>query len=928
MDERLVRKIAMTGWLILFSLAIDAQEIPFISHFSVNDYQGLNQNWSLGQSSEGFLFSANSAGLLVSDGQNWRKFELPKGQIIRSLTVTKDNQLFTGSYGTFGIWKKNQSGDFFYTDLAVNKLDSLNLKEEFWHILAYEDQIYFQSFSVIYKLKNNKVKKIIPPGNIMFIQKVDNKLIVPVIGKGLFILHTENDTFSWVGQSEVLQNETVSFIIRDNEDWLIGTQLAGIFRYDGRTFKPWEHSLNREFKQKQLNKAIRLRDGSLVLGTVLDGVYVLDKNAKLKLHLNKENGLQNNTVLSLFEDQSENLWVGLDRGIDFIQRSSPISYFRDAKGILGTVYTAILDGNRFYVGTNQGVFLKNKTENGPFKLIPGTQGQVWQLMKIKGQLLCGHNNGTYFLDNGKPVLISNITGGWSFSKIPSMENQLLQSTYTGLVLFSFENNKWIFKKRLDGLNEPVRKILPAGDNYFWALHANDGLYKLQINWQKNEVVAKIKMGKKDGLSDQTRMDIRFFKDTLIVHASGLNYYFDQSTKKFKSWRASALEKQDIWLDVEDAFFTYRHNQLKYWKDNLIQAIHHITMIPENEEIVDLNEKEFFVGLEDGYALIPKEEQAGSLAQNKHKGPLLSEMRGQTKDGKSIFLNWKNQDGINRVILPPSCYNVKINFGFPSFENDKLFRFRLLGWQENWSAWQELKSLNWNNLSPGDYQLEIQSNLSPKLLKVHLTVQPHWYQTVAFKAGVLLLLLVLSYLLLKSYLKNIEIRHQKQIKKKEFELEQQVIKAKNEQLEADNLNKSRELANATFTLIHKNESLLKVKEELDIIKSEPSSKFFDGHYKKLISLLDSQLENEKDWQIFESNFNEVHEIFFKKLKAHFPDLTPGDLKLAAYLKMNLSSKEIAPLLNISIRGVENKRYRLRKKMNLEEEENLTNFMIDY
>jgi hypothetical protein len=182
--------------------------------------------------------------------------------------------------------------------------------------------------------------------------------------------------------------------------------------------------------------------------------------------------------------------------------------------------------------------------------------------------------------------------------------------------------------------------------------------------------------------------------------------------------------------------------------------------------------------------------------------------------------------------------------------------------------------------------------------------------------------------LKAYLKHIEIKHQKQIKKKEFELEQQVIKAKNEQLEADNLNKSRELANATFTLIHKNESLLKVKEELDIMKAESSSKLFDGHYIKLINLLDSQLENEKDWQIFESNFNEVHEIFFKKLKVQFPDLTPGDLKLAAYLKMNLSSKEIAPLLNISNRGVENKRYRLRKKMNLDEDENLTNFMIDY
>jgi hypothetical protein len=208
------------------------------------------------------------------------------------------------------------------------------------------------------------------------------------------------------------------------------------------------------------------------------------------------------------------------------------------------------------------------------------------------------------------------------------------------------------------------------------------------------------------------------------------------------------------------------------------------------------------------------------------------------------------------------------------------------------------------------------------------MMPHWYQTIAFKIAVTLIFFTISFFLLKAYLKHIEIKHQKQIKKKEFELEQQVIKAKNEQLEADNLNKSRELANATFTLIHKNESLLKVKEELDIMKAESSSKLFDGHYLKLINLLDSQLENEKDWQIFESNFNEVHEIFFKKLKVHFPDLTPGDLKLAAYLKMNLSSKEIAPLLNISNRGVENKRYRLRKKMNLDEDENLTNFMIDY
>jgi DNA-binding CsgD family transcriptional regulator len=333
-------------------------------------------------------------------------------------------------------------------------------------------------------------------------------------------------------------------------------------------------------------------------------------------------------------------------------------------------------------------------------------------------------------------------------------------------------------------------------------------------------------------------------------------------------------------------------------------------------------------LEDGYALIPKYKFENTFLRNNIFSPLLSELKAQSKDGKTVILNWVNNGKTEGVEIPPSGYNLSVKFGFPSFESGVLFRFRLIGWQDNWSSWQVLRSLNWNNLSPGDYILEIQANVSPKKLRVPIFVLPQWYQTVFFKVGMIFLSISLLFFLLKTYLKSIEIRHQKQIKKKEFELEQQVVKAKNEQLEADNLNKSRELANATFTLIHKNESLLSVKEELDIMKSESSSKLFDGHYKKLISILDNQLENEKDWQIFESNFNEVHDIFFKKLKHQFPDLTPGDLKLAAYLKMNLSSKEIAPLLNISIRGVENKRYRLRKKMNLEEDDNLTNFMIDY
>ncbi|MDV7395572.1 sigma factor-like helix-turn-helix DNA-binding protein, partial [Arthrospira platensis SPKY1] len=99
-------------------------------------------------------------------------------------------------------------------------------------------------------------------------------------------------------------------------------------------------------------------------------------------------------------------------------------------------------------------------------------------------------------------------------------------------------------------------------------------------------------------------------------------------------------------------------------------------------------------------------------------------------------------------------------------------------------------------------------------------------------------------------------------------------------------------------------------------------------KKLLRLIDGHITGDQDWELLEESFNNVHGNFFKKLKAQYENLTPGDLRLAAYLKMNLSSKEIAQLLNISVRGVENKRYRLRKKLGLPEEENLAEFMIKF
>ena len=89
-----------------------------------------------------------------------------------------------------------------------------------------------------------------------------------------------------------------------------------------------------------------------------------------------------------------------------------------------------------------------------------------------------------------------------------------------------------------------------------------------------------------------------------------------------------------------------------------------------------------------------------------------------------------------------------------------------------------------------------------------------------------------------------------------------------------------------------------------------------------------LSEEDAWTVFQENFDLIHENFFRKLKEQYPALTPTDLKLCTLLRLNYSSKEIAEMMNISIRGVEAARYRLRKKLLLSESDNLVDFMINF
>jgi DNA-binding CsgD family transcriptional regulator len=130
------------------------------------------------------------------------------------------------------------------------------------------------------------------------------------------------------------------------------------------------------------------------------------------------------------------------------------------------------------------------------------------------------------------------------------------------------------------------------------------------------------------------------------------------------------------------------------------------------------------------------------------------------------------------------------------------------------------------------------------------------------------------------------------------------------------------------IIQKSKSFVAIKHDLRKLYKDLGKNPASGKVNMIIKKIDRSIDTEQQWQVFESHFENVHEEFLNRIKAKYPDLSPRELKLCAYLRLNISSKEIANLMNISVRGVEISRYRLRKKLGLDHETNLTDFILSY
>ena len=924
----------MNKFIIFFliCLPIYSQSFPPIQSYTPQEYNSANQNWMISESIDNEILFANSETLLLFNGTSWNNYPSPNGSVIRSVKYV-DNKTYIGTHSDFGYYEKYNDGTLKYISL-VDELD-LNIEEdeEFWNIMTLDNWIIFQSISrLIFIDKNNSDVKYLKFKGIINHSFSINRQIYVALDTGLYKLVNGQPELI-IGSNQIPSTLIVN-LFNSSKGLLILTADNGFYLLNSSgDVSKVPSSLDVIQNNLSIFSAIQLSDLSFAIGTVGQGLFLLDSDLKTYKIINKSKGLANNTILSLYEDSNSNIWLGLDNGITVINNNSPFSVYNDNNGVLGTVYATKLYNDILYIGTNQGLFYKKYNSNDSFKFIENTNGQVWSLIEIDGTLFCGHNNGTYIVKDANVIKIRDTSGSWTFRKLSNDSSDILEGSYYGLKVLSKQNNSWVVKNNVSGFDISSRFFEISNNGKIIVSHGYNGVYKLSVSSDfKNIIDYELdSIAVKGGNTSLSKFDNNIYYN----YEKGMLKYNSLTNNFSKDTLLSNLSSKNLLYgiirnDFDGKLWLFSENNIHYVYRDLVTGKKKVSSIVSSleqrrtvfENISKIDKSKYLLGTNNGYISLDLDNYKLSPPEvniNKIEAFKLSQDPVAVSKNEFVQLEYNSN-------------NLRFYANVSNYQKFQpiTFEYFLDGYISKWVSISEVPFIEFNNLKPGDYEFKIRAKIgnlySSNSDSFLFTVERPWYFSNFMIANYFLVFLIIFFLFNKSYEKYYRDKEQKIIRINQNKLElveverkQALMAVENNKLQNDIESKNRELAISTMSMIKKNQFLSKIKSDLK--KSESGDKIFS-----VIKMIDRNLNNKDDWKFFEEAFNNADKDFLKKVKSSHPSLTNNDLRLCAYLRLNLSSKDIAPLLNISLSSVEIKRYRLRKKMQLTHNEGLTDHLL--
>lgn len=952
--------------LILFILPLygfgqNTIGLPEILNYNKNIYKAGLQNWGFKQAKNGIIYVANNEGLMSFDGKYWNINPLPNKTIVRSLEIDGEGKIYVGGQDEIGFFTPNINGKLSYISL-IDKIPMQDRKfGDVWEIVQYKKDIFFLSFSKIYKYSNGTFTILKASTIWSYMGTCNGILYAQDKNNGLFVY--ENNDWKHIEISNTFPNniEITAIIKKDNDNNIITTLKNGLFEIKNNSILKINSSLSATLEQKRVYAAINLPDNKLAFSTSFGGIIITDLNGELVQEFTKQEGLINNNTLSIFLDNQNNIWVGADNGIACIAYNNAIKHIYpnkdDASG-----YATLIKNNILYTGSSVGLFsiplntLSDLSFNrGKFDVVANTNGQTWGLAEINNEILLAHHEGAFVVKNNVASQITgNIEGYWNFTEAENIypNTNIIAGNYNGI---SFLNNKTsspaIFAT-IPNFNESSRFVVFDNDKNIWVSHPYHGVYRLYLN--NNAYTSKIYTNQ-NGLPSLLNNHIYKIKNEIVVATEKGIYTYNNTKDLFEPspFYKKILGDQSIRYLKEDKegniWFVHEKN---VGVIDITAAEPTIINIPELnnkilsgfENIYPYNSNNIFIGSENGFLHVNFEKFKSNISIPK---ALIRKVSISNSVDSTIFNgNYSSEDGIqnNEQIfsIPKKWKLIQFEFSSPNFGQliNTEFSHRLKGFDNNWSEWSTKTEKDYTNLPAGEYTFELKTRNNQQkesaITTYKFKILPAWYLS---KLALILYFLLFGtglYFYLNWQKKKVlsqQLKYEEEQKKQQYlhqleieKTENEIVSLRNEKLNTEIDFKNAELATSAMHLVQKGELLSKIKTNLSQLAKGLDNEKSVLEIKKIIKVLGEDDKMDTDWEHFAQHFDKVHSDFVTTLKEKHPTITPNEIKLSAYLRMNLSTKEIAQLMNISVRGIEISRYRLRKKIELPTEVSLFEYFM--
>lgn len=950
--------------VMLFSQVLRAAWQMPIANYNKSEYNAGTQNWAIGMNSHNWLYFANNYGLLEYDGISWRLYGIWHSSPVRSLSVRDNGDVYVGGVGEFGVFKHDDLGNLEYHSLSHNMLDSIGNIGDIWGVFFDKGSLWLQTRDAVYVVDEKGELKSVYRWNglVMAAELVDGTLYV-VTGEGLFVCKMGGVAKKVPGTEFLSQRDVRNIKYLGSKRFIISTQFEGLYIYDGNTIVPFKTDVDSFIKENMLY-TIALNSDNIAIGTVSGGVVVVDKLGRNPRYVSTLTGMQNNTVLSLMFDKSNDLWCGLDQGIDKVSVSSPVTNLYSRASFYGSGYAQAVYDGKLYFGTNRGLYYSEY----PFDdmslsldahVVEGSLGQVWNLQVVGGKLYCCHDKGLYRVEQDKLVEVVRDEGFWQIRELPMNKQYVVAGSYDGFYLMKYEGDMLSVMWKIAGVKVSAKSFEVDNNNRIWVV-TDKGVERITLNGAMTEGSLEVVLAHPGG---EVYHNVLKIGEQIVVSQGGRSYITNEHNNLAESVGKMALldgnevfynnievdDDGNIWYIVGDLLKVCRRDSLTGRYADRAELVWNMSesLVYGFSHLLTLDRENVIVGTLDGF-IKGNAEKARHMAQSFKPKTFLRQIKSVSKSDEHVIYDY-NVGTLDKPIEIPYKHNslVFVYGCSQCYDKKEVYRYALTyDGDVEFSEWIAKQDKEFTFLEAGEYEFRVKARTQSGVIAdecvVYFTILPPWYKTwwayLIWGFVMVSVVAVLLYILhRRNRLMQMRLVEQNEVKLREQErlhaqqsLEQDkaILQLQNEKIESELKSKSEELSNILLNNINRNELITKVRHDLMKITEDLNEKDVKSALKR-ISMMQSRLitdgEQKLNWERFEENFDIVNDKFLKRLQERFPWISDSEKRLCVYIRMGLLNKEMAPLMNITIRGVEMIRYRMRKKMELTRDDDLDSFL---